>query len=81
MKKLLALLLCLCLGASCGLAGIAEESSNASAVLPSLWEDGKIHQIERKTFPLYVGSPAAPYLKSGTHGDGPFVLTKTRMLC
>ena len=63
MKKLLALLLCLCLGASCGLAGIAEESSNASAVLPSLWEDGKIHQIERKTFPLYVGSPAAPYLE------------------
>ena len=63
MKKLLALLLCLCLGASCGIAGIAEESPNASAVLPSLWEDGETHQIERKTFPLYAGSPEAPYLE------------------
>ena len=63
MKKLLALLLCLCLGTSCGLAGIAEGTPTDSAVLPSLWEDGQIHQVEKKTFPLYIGSPAAPYLE------------------
>ena len=63
MKKLFALLLCLCLVTPCGLAGIAEGAPIDSALLPSLWEDGQIHRIERKTFPLYIVNPDEPFLE------------------
>ena len=57
MKRLLALLLALCLCCACALAEeTAPAEADASMTLPSLWQDGQAHQIERKTYPMYAGS-------------------------
>ena len=63
MKKLLALLLTLCLGFSGLAAAVAEDASDPSDLLPSLWKEGQIHRIEKKAVPLYIGSPETPYIE------------------
>ena len=58
MKKALSLLLACCLMFSCAFAeGAAQSTQENQAIIPSLWEEGQTHEIERKTFTLYVGTP------------------------
>ncbi len=56
MKRCFALILAICFCCFCIPMGTAE-STGTLAPASSLWEDGQVHEIERKTFPLYIGSP------------------------
>ena len=57
MKKILSLLIALCLLWPCCLAeGTDTAAADGPAELPSLWKAGETHVIEKKTLPLYLGA-------------------------
>ena len=56
MKKVLSLVLVLCLLWSCCFAEGTDAPADDFSAYPSLWEEGNTHAIERKTLPAYVGS-------------------------
>ena len=56
MKKVLSLLITLCLLWSCSLAEETTAAADSPAVLPSLWTGGETHTIEKKAMPLYIAS-------------------------
>ena len=56
MRKILSLVIALCLLWSCCLAEGTADAADGPAELPSLWKAGETHVIEKKTLPLYLGA-------------------------
>ena len=56
MKRILAVLMAVCLCFSCCIAESVTVSTAASETIPSLWPEGQPHQIEKKELPFYFGS-------------------------
>ena len=56
MRKILSLVIALCLLWSCCLAEGTADAADGPAELPSLWDGGETHTIEKKAMTLYVSS-------------------------
>ena len=55
MKRILTVLMAMCLCFSCCMAEPETASIAASETIPSLWPEGQLHQLEKKELPFYFG--------------------------